>query len=514
MSTLLTPIITQMELDRDRFKDLVNGTASETVDLEGRTEKSIAGQVEERFNQLTFDFTTAKDEVVSLEAQVSGYKDDVVQLKSDTQQLHDDTLSYKIEAEGARDQTISQSTDVQTWWSDVNTKHDTVVNKASEVSSALITVTSLESDAEGHKDAALTYKNSAQQAAVEAATTADQVRDITSESSKAFDEPLALSPSPLYPSSGSYIDETLDTVLIGGSPRPIADAIFLNRKFIVEEYDSVAEQWNVIDTFTGQALDYTVTSGSLDNTKDYRWKCEDTFQAIDTSQTKTYQTRTCPWVDLTFESTGNDEYKRLDTPSVNSVSLDGLSGEIVLSPIDPTSDAQLTLVTVKNIDNGTYFTTQSKKQDIGGSVDMTTISLERLSPNTEYEVMCLYRGKSPEIAYTPWSDAFTFTTEQGYTGLVYKSKETTTLDYKEGIKLHSVVMSNNPSITLTDPDVGEYVELLLYVDGGDSDGTITIPSKVKWNGGSFGQSTDLGNTWTLISFKWVGEWIGKVESSD
>lgn len=59
MSTLLTPIITQLEIDRDRFKVLINGGEFDTVQLEDRVEKSIAGQVADRINALAVDLTAA-----------------------------------------------------------------------------------------------------------------------------------------------------------------------------------------------------------------------------------------------------------------------------------------------------------------------------------------------------------------------------------------------------------------------------------------------------------------------
>lgn len=55
MSTLLTPIITQLELDRERFKQLINGDEFATVQLEFRIEKSIAGMVKQRITEAAID---------------------------------------------------------------------------------------------------------------------------------------------------------------------------------------------------------------------------------------------------------------------------------------------------------------------------------------------------------------------------------------------------------------------------------------------------------------------------
>lgn len=90
MSTLLTPIIAQLELDRDRLKGLVNGEVGDTVELEGRIERSIAGQVQFRIDQLAFDLeeavtlsqtaaqasTAARDEAEGFRDEAEGFRDD------------------------------------------------------------------------------------------------------------------------------------------------------------------------------------------------------------------------------------------------------------------------------------------------------------------------------------------------------------------------------------------------------------------------------------------------------
>lgn len=55
----LAPIIIQLEQDRIRLRDLINGDENLTVQLETRVEKSIAGQVADRINSLALDLNDA-----------------------------------------------------------------------------------------------------------------------------------------------------------------------------------------------------------------------------------------------------------------------------------------------------------------------------------------------------------------------------------------------------------------------------------------------------------------------
>ena len=537
MSTLLTPIITQLELDRDRLKELINGTETDTVDLEGRTEKSIAGQVNERIDDLAFDFTTAKNSVESIETDVSGYKTDVINLRDETQTFRNDAESFKTTAEGARDQASSYLNDVDLKTDEVRTKHTEVINKASEVtsnasqvSSDLSTVTTLKNQTDGFKTDAKNYRDAAQQAATDAVSTYDDVQAIASDSLVALKEPLGTSPVPLYPTAQAVCDPANDIKLIAGPPRPIGNERQVNRNFIVEEYDTGNNKWQeVISSSVIDGFDYTISANTLDSTKDHRWKCEDTFKAPSTSLVKSYTTRTAAANDIIFSvpPTGfSHNYITYNKPSVSNVVFDGLSATVTLGGIDASATASESTILIKNVRTNVCVHTYTKVQNIDGTINMDQFSIEYgiLSPDAQYEVYCIYSGEAPNKAYTPWSDAYTFTTQQNYvdisekkdkTDITYSVAYTPDIDYSNGTKLYKISMASNPTVTLVTPPTDEFTEVFVHIDGADADGTLTFPTSIRWNNGSFDQSTDLGATWTLVSLKWSGaDWIGKVESSN
>lgn len=108
MTTTVTPIITQLSLDRDRLKDLVNGDANTTVQLEGRVEKSIAGQVADRITETGINLTTAvsdataaRDAAIGAKNDAETFKQAAEQAKIDTDLLKNDTESFKNSAEQA-----------------------------------------------------------------------------------------------------------------------------------------------------------------------------------------------------------------------------------------------------------------------------------------------------------------------------------------------------------------------------------------------------------------------------
>ena len=115
MSTLLTPIITQIELDRDRFKILVNGTESDTVSLENRTEKSIAGQVQEAIDSSAVDLTVAvsdaeaaRADAISAKTSAETARDETNTLKNTTNTLKNQTSTLKDETQVLRDDVADQ----------------------------------------------------------------------------------------------------------------------------------------------------------------------------------------------------------------------------------------------------------------------------------------------------------------------------------------------------------------------------------------------------------------------
>lgn len=111
MSTLLTPVLTQIEIDRDRFKILVNGTETDTVQLENREELSIAGQVADRIDSQTINLTSAvndaesaRDSAIVANSNAQSAKDTAVSAKTDAVNAKDASITAQGDAEAARDE--------------------------------------------------------------------------------------------------------------------------------------------------------------------------------------------------------------------------------------------------------------------------------------------------------------------------------------------------------------------------------------------------------------------------
>lgn len=62
----LPEIVAQIDQDKDRFRQLVNGDENATVVLESRTEKSIAGQIKQRTDPLIASFEDEGDGLIAL----------------------------------------------------------------------------------------------------------------------------------------------------------------------------------------------------------------------------------------------------------------------------------------------------------------------------------------------------------------------------------------------------------------------------------------------------------------
>ena len=120
MSTLLTPIITQLEIDRDRFKILINGSETDTVMLENREENSIAGQVAGRIDSLAVNLNTAVSDAETAETNAINAKDAAVSAKNTAESAENsasnsesNALSHANDAEGYRDQALSYKNDAE-----------------------------------------------------------------------------------------------------------------------------------------------------------------------------------------------------------------------------------------------------------------------------------------------------------------------------------------------------------------------------------------------------------------
>lgn len=520
MSTLLTPIITQIELDRDRFKDLVNGDELVTVSLESRTEKSIAGQIKERIDAMAVSLTDAVNAAETARDSSITAKTAAELAETNAKNSKDAAFSSQTAAEGARDQVLSDKADIDTWYSDIQTKHADVITLAPQVDS--------------NATAASNAASTAQTSATEAASTLSDVQAVASTISGALDEPIGVSPNSLYPKANTELDATLDITLIGGSPSPTSDfSKFQNRKFYVDVWDTVNSEWVSEIDATSPTLSYTITANTLTATEAYRWKSEDVFSVFDGSRTLTYETRNGTWNDVLFGVSGSFTSYPLvviGTPTVTASLNNDLSGTIsggVFNVSTGTASHSSSLLFVKNTTTNTIEYIGFKNS---GDLENIDIPIGYLSPNTEYEFFVQYRGNAPEQAVSSWGSVVdityaqyfddssiqsTLTTKRDEDDIEYQHVSTNTSIDTTVAKAFTVDRTVNPTLTLsTSTSTGIFLEVFVYVTG--STGTVTWPGGVLWDtesipGGSEPTSSELGANWTVVSLqKFDTDWVGRV----
>lgn len=128
-SELLLPVVSQITLDKTRLRGLVNGDETETVDLEilssnttpieTRTVKSIAGQIAERINNLSYDFEQAKNTIEDTEVVLLNAKDDAVAARDAAQTSESNATTAASESETARDEARTYRNETAQYYNDV-----------------------------------------------------------------------------------------------------------------------------------------------------------------------------------------------------------------------------------------------------------------------------------------------------------------------------------------------------------------------------------------------------------
>lgn len=336
MSTLLTPIITQMELDRDRFKALVNGTDTDTVVLEGRTELSIAGQVIQRIDFVAANFLTARDEAVQAALDANTAKSDTQLIQTDVSNMRDDVFSYLTSAEGARDQTISVKNDTDQVYTDTvairdatqtlknatQVLHDTtVVNKDAAVDAnnnaqlAASAASASESNAATSASAAsASAATIAAQASdvIDAATSAnldaDRAEDAANGIVDTITTRLAKPPAILFPAEAMTVEPGRIPFVIS-YPVFYANSVkWTERDIEVETFDGT--DWVLFANYTTSNLDFLspentpfITTNEYVESEQYRFRAKDNFALIEDSNS-TYSSSWTEYVTFSTSTVG------------------------------------------------------------------------------------------------------------------------------------------------------------------------------------------------------------------
>lgn len=553
MSTLLTPIITQMELDRDRLRGLVNGTDADTVVLEGRVEKSVAGQVKERIDQMTVSLTDAVTTAEDARDTTITAKDEAVLAASESQDVKADVLSLVTTAEGARDLTESYKSDAESYYNNVNAMYpiiisardastDAAANAATSESNAntsAVLAGDLASDAQTYATQSQDARDNSTLILTQVSSLRDEVFDVASDViGDVGSTDLVAPPKKIYPTSSTLLDVTSDIYFVTSAPVLLSDEVkFVSRTINIEKFDDLIGEWVVFRTNTGGDFSFKLSANELDPAEEYRWNVFDSVQKLDTSDTSLIDSVQIESMTLNFTQDATSSlipFKELNKPTVTIDNNTGLAIDLsatTLSAVDGStvSHASSTWF-IREVGTGVPVYTKTD------STDLVTHSVElgMLAPNKSYEVAVRYVDYMSfgEAVYTEWSDFVSFSTQADYkdtsqieqditnlqndkrdaadnnfSSIIYSVVDSVAIDH-QAASLSNVDATTDPTITITSPAVDEMVEMYLHVNG---TGNVQFPASIVWD-----QSTApvLGSVRTLIKLVWVGDvWLGRVEVS-
>lgn len=145
MSSALKTVVAQIQEDRRRLKKLINGGDDETVELEGRTEKTIANSVKSRLDSLTVgldDAVKMTEENASKTAEwakecqshaesLKNVTDEVEEAKQEVEKGSSSVLSMRNETERFMDETMVMRDEVLDCKKDLSSVYDQVKSDAS-----------------------------------------------------------------------------------------------------------------------------------------------------------------------------------------------------------------------------------------------------------------------------------------------------------------------------------------------------------------------------------------------
>lgn len=473
MSTLLTPIVTQLDIDRERFKQLINGDLDDTVQLEFRIEKSIAGMVRDRINELGFDLSNAVQQAQDA-AQAASTSEMEANNSATTAQQN------RNASESARDESVSAK--------------DSAISAKDESIDA--------------RDLSRVYRDQAEQFANSLVT-----------------EVGVFGMSMMYP-SGNLVEDTVtvnkkDFVVIGQAFDSMTDRVeFVNRKFEVYDLETtdISETYDIdgIVASTGTLFKEATATDShhyfgdvLPTNNYYAVRFTDSYINLDLPSANTMrgelETNKSPWTLFKFDDTATS----ISKPSIS------IDDDTSLTPKFTCTTP--TINGVGSVSN-TYFRILDNNNKIihdelvSGIVTQFVVNDGVLTESTEYRASIQYTidtiGDSPAPIMSPFSDAVTFVTESSKFMPYYytKSSEATSVIDVEDATVYRVNAATNKTLTLSQPTLpsNRAMSIIIFVE--DSGGVITWPPEISWSGAS---EPVLGTTWTNIVIFWTGSmWIG------
>lgn len=507
MSTLLTPIVTQLELDRDRFNSLVNGDETVTVELETRTEKSIAGQVKDRIDAMAISLTDAVNRSEDAQSNAEAAQSDAETARDEAKSHRDDAFNSQAAAEAARDASQTYRSETETFYNQTDALYSGIMNAASIVTAAESNVDALASQVSMNKDVTSIARNEALAARDEASRYASQLGD-------AFIADLAASPKMAFPTSMVMVDVTQPIPLVGTAPILFSDKVkFSMREFVVEEYDDSASSWAAFNTYTSMNYSYTIPADELDDTKQYRWQIVDVLASVEANPLLSYRTSPTEWMEISFDQPPAPQpQNRVDIDVITKPTVTIEDSATESTPIlkgdgffatSATHRATVWLV----VDAETQIPVYQKTS----TTDLVSHSVESgyLLAGRTYKATCRYIGDFNSHSQSEWADfaEFTFAPTTHHLGTYStNSIEITDVIDVTGATVNRLDGTTDAVLSLSHPTLPSTISqsIVIFIEG--SGGSITWSSEVSWAGGN---EPELGTTWTNIVLFWTGTmWIG------
>lgn len=459
MSTLLTPIITQLELDRDRFKELINGDENATVTLEGRTEKSIAGQVIERIDFVASDFITAKDEALQAATDAGIARDQAQGFRDEAEGFKIDANSALVTTEGARDQTQSIKADIDQIYSDTGilkndtqSLHDATLTYRNDAQQARLDAQQAEDNAAASESNAAISASAAQSsetvissivtdaqaAATAAGQDADRAEDAANGIIGTITTRLAKPPILVYPTTGEVVGE-------GTIPFVVSYPIFYGnsvkwggRRIQVDKFDGSV--WNQVQEYTTTSLSFETPQNSPGNPNnefdvgDYRFRVKDEFSPLE-GQGTPYSSEWTDYVEFTVSAAGTQP---LPAPSVTTSSVG--DSEVIEATTSETVQSVFWVIYDKRSSRVEYITEGQSSSSLEKDFPYA-----RMIGGASYTAQCRIVNDNDEVS--EWSGQVTFSkpSKVGYVRDFSNFKGTPTYGLVDARQAEEFVFDNSAS---------------------------------------------------------------------
>lgn len=210
MTTALTPIINQMQTDSDRLRALVNGTENDTVELENRTSKSVAGLVKEAIDTSAIDLNNAVQSAQSSATDAANSKTAAAQSETNTATAKASVDLTKSQIDTIKTDIDTIKTDIDLKYDEINTAKDDIDAKYGEIQTFRNETEVFANDVTEKSDQVANTLVQTQELSSNVAQTASELREESSRFSTYIKKPEFI-----YPTQGGKLNPAQTKISIG-----------------------------------------------------------------------------------------------------------------------------------------------------------------------------------------------------------------------------------------------------------------------------------------------------------